>query len=290
MANSELTEISLNGLTDGQKLALIREKFAQNATAAEFALLLHMAQKYDLDILTGQIFLVKYKNKKTDRWYPAQIFASRDGFLHKAHASKNFDGMHTTFREEKGDLIACTTVYSKIMTRPIVVEVYLSEYTSKRDIWIEKKRTMLQKVGESQALRRAFDISGIYEQAEFDKNNNGPAPKEKEINPAPTSKTKMPPESPPPKSKGWKTNADVPEVFITPFRLLGCKTLRAVNEMAAETNWEFVTVQKIILRKLYKFTDEDQAPFFNFCVGANWDDDKITDYLAKEVIKAESGK
>jgi len=48
------------------------------------------------------------------------------------------------------------------MDNPFYVEVDMSEYSTGQALWKSKPKTMLIKVAESQALRRAFSITGIY--------------------------------------------------------------------------------------------------------------------------------
>jgi phage recombination protein Bet len=142
---------------------LIKQTVAKGATDAEFKLLLYTAAKYDLDPLVKQIWCVKYGDK------PAAIYTSRDGFLHLAHKSGQFDGMETTsLRDASGKLVgARCTVYRKGYSRPFVVEVALSEYNTGQNQWGKMPETMIKKVAESQCLRRAFDISGLYEPGEI---------------------------------------------------------------------------------------------------------------------------
>jgi len=54
------------------------------------------------------------------------------------------------------------------MSHPIEVEVYASEYSTGKNLWRDKPRTMIQKVAEAHALRRAFSISGLYSPEEID--------------------------------------------------------------------------------------------------------------------------
>lgn len=137
-----------------------------------------MARKYNLDPFTKQIWCIKISE-----YSPAQIFTSRDGFLDIAHRSHQFDGMETkvekikesfkiTYRDKKKKLdvevkydfqfISTTTVYRKDYKHPFIVTVYEEEYSTGRNLWETKRRTMIGKVSESQCLRKAFSISGIY--------------------------------------------------------------------------------------------------------------------------------
>lgn len=154
------------------QISLVRSMVAPAATQPEFDLMLHMARTYGLDPLTKQIWLVKYGSA------PASIFAGRDGFLEIGHRSGNFDGMDTKVDTVEQPINrngvvrpwqyrATCSVFCKDMKHPITVEVYEEEYTTGRNLWKEKTRTMIGKVAESQALRRAFRISGLYSPEEM---------------------------------------------------------------------------------------------------------------------------
>lgn len=143
-------------------VALIKDTVAKGTNESEFKLFLYAAQKYGLDPLVKQIWCVKYGTA------PANIFTGRDGFLAIAHRSGQFDGMESGCRLDGDEVIGWCKVYRRDMQRPFAVEVPLSEYSTGQNLWKTKPKTMIQKVAESQALRRAFDISGLYAPEEFD--------------------------------------------------------------------------------------------------------------------------
>jgi len=146
-----------------EEIQLLRDTYGKGATEQEFALMLQLAKTYDLDPFTRQIWLVKYPGSS------AQIFAGRDGYLAIAHKSGQFDGMESGCkRNDDGDLVGWCSVYRKDMSRPFHVEVLLSEYNTKKSLWASKPTTMIVKVAEAQALRKAFSISGLYSPEEFD--------------------------------------------------------------------------------------------------------------------------
>ena len=147
---------------DREKLQLIRDMFAKGANDNEFGVMVELARKYQLDPFARQIWLVKYGDN------PAQIFCGRDGYLAIAHRSGQFDGIQSGSRVEDGELIGWCRVYRKDMSHPIEVEVYASEYSTGKNLWRDKPRTMIQKVAEAHALRRAFSISGLYSPEEID--------------------------------------------------------------------------------------------------------------------------
>ena len=83
--------------------------------------------------------------------------------------------MHVEFKEWDAPIrpydqpyqyVARATVYKKGCTHPFVMEVYEEEYTTGRDLWVTKRRTMTRKVALCQALRAAFSISDLYDPAE----------------------------------------------------------------------------------------------------------------------------
>jgi phage recombination protein Bet len=172
----------------GEQVQLIKDMYARGATDDELKLLMYMSKKYGLDILTKQIWCVKYANQ------PAQIYTSRDGFISIAHRIKlpdgrpSLDGFKTTveripegfsikyYDKDKSSwqtftcdfqYVATCTVYRKDMDHPIEITVFEEEYSTGRNLWQTKRRTMISKVAESQAFRKAFDISGLYGEEEM---------------------------------------------------------------------------------------------------------------------------
>ena len=145
-----------------QQVQLIRDMCAKDCTDNEFLLLMQLAKTYQLDPFAKQIWAVKYGNN------PAAIFCGRDGFLAIAHRSGKFDGMESGTRKDGDDLVGWCRVYRKDMSHPFEVEVYASEYSTGKNLWRDKPRTMIQKVAEAHALRRAFSISGLYSPEEID--------------------------------------------------------------------------------------------------------------------------
>ena len=147
---------------DPEKLRLIRDMFAKGATDNEFGVMIELASRYQLDPFSRQIWLVKYGDN------PAQIFAGRDGYLAVAHRSGQFDGMESGTRKDGDALVGWCKVYRRDMSHPFEIEVHASEYSTGRNLWKDKPRTMIQKVAEAQCLRRAFSISGLYSPEEID--------------------------------------------------------------------------------------------------------------------------
>ena len=162
LSTTQDTEL-MNTLCDPAKIEIIKNMFAKGCTNDEFGVFLELAKRYRLDPFSKQIWAIKYNGNA------AQIFAGRDGFLSIAHRSGVFDGMESGVDVDKtGETIGWAKVYRKDMSHPFSITVSLSEYTTGKSLWKDKPRTMIQKVAESQCLRRAFSISGLYDPDEVD--------------------------------------------------------------------------------------------------------------------------
>ena len=189
--NNSITTISGNDIIsyNAEQIKLIKAMYANGASDDELKLMVYMSEKYNLDILSKQIWCIKYKNA------PAQIYAGRDGFLQVAHASNKFDGMKTEIKKVnepfeipvskwdngkkintifrcESQFVATCTVFKIGMSHPIEVQVYEEEYSTGQSLWTSKRRTMIGKVAESQCLRKAFSISGLYSPEEMGEEPN----------------------------------------------------------------------------------------------------------------------
>lgn len=163
-----------------KELQLVKDISAKGCTDTEFKLLVYTAKLYGLDPLKKEIWAIKYGSS------PANIMAGRDGFLSIAHRSGKFNGMKTEFKPSEKtevpgiktagidmDSTATCTVYRKDMANPISVTVQMREYYNMvNPVWKSKPITMLCKVAEAQALRKSFNVSGLYDPDEFDVRKN----------------------------------------------------------------------------------------------------------------------
>jgi len=169
-----------------EKNVIMRQFFPQGSNPAEMAYCMSVAKNMGLNPILGQIYFVPRRSKIDGKWHEKlQPLAGRDAFLSLAHRSKQFAGIKSkseireTPRLEneewvmKKDLVATAEVLRKDSSEPFIVEVCYSEYvqTNKYGVnsfWKDKPDTMLKKVAESQALRKAFNISGLFDETEID--------------------------------------------------------------------------------------------------------------------------
>jgi phage recombination protein Bet len=138
--------------------------YAKDCTSDEFKVFCKLAESLGLNPMLRQIWAIKYGNS------PATFLIGRDGLLDVAHRNSNFDGMDsgTTGSIKDDDLEGWCKVFRKDISHPFSVTVDYCEYVAKdrsgkpTRFWAEKPKTMIKKVAEAQALRKAFRVTGVY--------------------------------------------------------------------------------------------------------------------------------
>lgn len=143
--------------------------FGKDITDDEFMFFIEVAKRYDLDPIKGQVFALKSKKNPDE---PAKIFVSHAGLLHIAHKSGKFAGMKTMIITKDGrETFVCNRneikgavcyIWRSDCPEPISAAVSFDEYIQPLRIWQTKPQTMIKKVAESHAVRRAFDLGGLY--------------------------------------------------------------------------------------------------------------------------------
>ena len=167
---------------DKEQMAVIETQlFPAGTTKAEQAYCLSVARELCLNPITKEIFFVSRRQKVNDKWVTkVDPLVGRDGFLSIAHRTNQFAGIETTagIRDVpqlengqwglKPQLVTECTVWRKDSSKPFTAQVTYNEYCQNTSegkptkFWAEKPETMLKKVAESQALRKAFNIHGVY--------------------------------------------------------------------------------------------------------------------------------
>lgn len=185
--NNEIVKTEKSDWLSAEDKKVIRSQFfPQSATDAEMIYCMKVAESFNLNPILKQIYFVPRKTKVGNQWIEkVEPLAGRDSFLTLAHRTKQFSGIESKVEiketpvlinnkwTRENDLVATATVYRKDSKRPFVVSVNYREYCQKKQdgtatkFWKEKPETMLKKVAESQVLRKAFDITGIYAEEEL---------------------------------------------------------------------------------------------------------------------------
>ena len=173
--------------TAEDKKVIMNTYFPQGTSNEEMTFCMSVAKHLGLNPILKEIYFVERQSNVDGKWVKKiEPLAGRDAFLKLAHRSGQFAGLETSSkivkvpRQNDGkwelveDLVATCRVFRKDCERPFVTSVIYSEYVqTKKDgtptkFWKEKATTMLQKVAESQCLRKAFNISGVYAEEEME--------------------------------------------------------------------------------------------------------------------------
>jgi phage recombination protein Bet len=145
-----------------------------------FAVFLHVCQRTGLDPMLREAWLIS-RRSKTPRgdWITTwQTMAGRDGYLAAAHRTGEFRGIQTeTWPADKrqAPTHATCTVWRAGWAAPVICTVAFAEYAADSPLWRGKPHTMIAKVAESHALRRAFSLHGTYTPEEMP--DDAPAPR-----------------------------------------------------------------------------------------------------------------
>lgn len=168
---------------------VIKETVAKTLNPAQTKIFFYTCQALGLNPLLNEIACITYKNHQTNE-SSMSIQVMRDGFLTIAHRSGKFAGLESGVNmSEDGKTIISgwAKVYHKDFQVPVSQEADFEEYNApfRNPLWKTKPKTMIKKVAESMALRKAFNVSGVYAPEEIEKEisilDNKPATVEKTV-------------------------------------------------------------------------------------------------------------
>lgn len=180
-----------NGETVNLSFAIVRNYLTRGdaaVTDAECIMFISLCKANKLNPFLGDAYLVKY-----DRNSPAQMVTARDAFAKRAEGGTGFEGFQSGVIVERagqalelegafflpGDTLigGWAKVYRSDRRFPVVQRVRLEEYNSRKSTWAAKPATMIQKVAEAHAFRKAFPMAtaGLYTPEEMPDVQQAPA-------------------------------------------------------------------------------------------------------------------
>lgn len=176
---------------------LCKKLYLKDVPAVQQEKFFYLCEQYALDPIKREVWIMPDKAHSSDGW---RIFCGRDGLLNIAHKSEQFAGMQSRILQIVKDQIievpvaisndlvvgAICRIWRKDTNQTFESSVSLAEYDTGYNLWKTKKQTMIIKVAEGHALRRAFNISGLYIPEEIDE-----LPETKPIAPAPKQATQQ---------------------------------------------------------------------------------------------------
>ncbi|OPB31430.1 phage recombination protein Bet [Bartonella sp. AR 15-3] len=171
MTHSPLALISQKyGFSEQEfRKTIIKTCISHNFSDEEFAAFISVANTYGLNPLTKEIYALP---KRGGGIIPV---VSIDGWIKIIKSNPQFDGM--TFQDQldkNGQLIAIKcAIRLKEIKDPIEVTEYLNECKQKTDPWQKYPARMLRHKAVIQCARYAFGFSGIYDEDEAERINQG---------------------------------------------------------------------------------------------------------------------
>jgi phage recombination protein Bet len=186
----QLTADKIANLTGfkSEEVAIIKNTVAKNTTDTELAYFLNVAKSVDLSPFNKEIWC--YKDGKGN----VLVFAGRDGFLKRAQQSQLWNGM-TSFEVCEKDFFEMNVATATVTHKPAfkdrgnIIGAYaivkpkgcelatvewadISVYDKKQFTWNTHKAEMIKKVAEIHALKKAFGITIIQSDMDWEVKDN----------------------------------------------------------------------------------------------------------------------
>ncbi len=179
-----------------EKIAIIKSTVAKGFTDLELAYFLNVCQSVDMNPFNKEIW--SYKDNKGN----LLIFAGRDGFLSKAQKNPLFNGIrscevrekdefsidvannnikHTFGISDRGNVVGAYAIVFRKGGEPTIEYALFKTYNKGWGAWLTHKAEMIKKCAETHALKKAFGISGVQSEYDFETKNNIATPINTEI-------------------------------------------------------------------------------------------------------------
>jgi phage recombination protein Bet len=167
---------------DSEQIEIIKQQIAKGASDAQLAMFSQVCQKTGLDPFSRQIYCIMRGGSPT-------IQISIDGFRTIAARSNLYGGSTTEWCGDDGiwrdvwlsgkpPAAAKTTVWRRGCPNPFTGVARYGAYSQGNSMWSKMPDTMIAKVSEALALRKAFpaELSGLYSSEEMEQADNDPIP------------------------------------------------------------------------------------------------------------------
>jgi len=175
------------------EIAIIQQNVAKGTSATELAYFLNVCKTMTLNPFNKEVWC--YKDGRGN----LLIFAGRDGFLSKAQQNPLFNGIRSCevrdndewsidvannkithiiskSLKDRGEIIGAYCIVFRKGGEPTIEFADFKTYNKGYNAWKTHPAEMIKKVAESHALKKAFGISGIQSEYDFNFNDNKATP------------------------------------------------------------------------------------------------------------------
>lgn len=176
-----------------EQIGIVQKNVAKGTTLSELAYFLNVCKTMDLNPFNKEVWC--YKDARGN----LLIFSGRDGFLAKAQKNPFFNGIRSidirendTFQidiinnkisheitkpiNERGAILYGVAIVFRKDGEPTIEVADFDTYNKGYNTWKTHPAEMIKKVAECHALKKAFGISGIQSEYDFDVQNNIASP------------------------------------------------------------------------------------------------------------------
>jgi len=183
---TEQVSISENFGYTASEVAVIQNTVAKGTSKVELAYFINVCKSVGLNPFVKEIWC--YKDNKGN----LLVFAGRDGFLAKAQVNPFFNGIrssevckndvfsidiannkieHKFGLAERGVIVGAYAIVFRKNGEPTIEYVDFNLYNKGYNTWKTHPHEMIKKVAETHALKKAFGISGIQSEYDFQEKN-----------------------------------------------------------------------------------------------------------------------
>lgn len=183
---TEQISISDNFGYTASEVAVIQNTVAKGTSKVELAYFINVCKSVGLNPFVKEIWC--YKDTKGN----LLVFAGRDGFLAKAQVNPFFNGIrssevckndvfsidiannkieHKFGISDRGGIVGAYAIVFRKNGEPTIEYVDFNLYNKGYNTWKTHPHEMIKKVAETHALKKAFGISGIQSEYDFQEKN-----------------------------------------------------------------------------------------------------------------------
>lgn len=172
-----------------EQIGIVQKNIAKGTTASELAYFLNVCNTMDLNPFNKEVWC--YKDNRNN----LLIFSGRDGFLAKAQKNKDFAGIRSievcendefnfdvlnnkinhiikNNKKNRGKILYGVAIVFRKNGEPTIEIADFDTYNKGYNTWKTHPAEMIKKVAETHALKKAFGISGIQSEYDFEKKGN----------------------------------------------------------------------------------------------------------------------
>lgn len=195
--NKDIVQINADKISvmtgySSDEVAVVKANVAKNVNDSELAYFLNVCKTVGLNPFNKEIWC--YKDNKQN----LLIFAGRDGFLAKAQKNQFFNGIRSSevckndvfemdiannqikhlpeYGKDRGEIIGAYALIFRKDGEPTIEWADFKVYNKGHNTWNTHPAEMIKKVAETHGLKKAFGISGLQVEYDYDIKNDVATP------------------------------------------------------------------------------------------------------------------